>query len=478
MSQEVFKKAAKISQIRLTKDVFGYSPEKLRASGSAMSRRMAIWKATNKGTSDRVSDITSKNRHGFATEKNYQTPYEISLARYAVTKIAIEFGTFSRDMKNIAQEPCRETIETDLGKQTVTYGDVISHLKIPVGNGTGEAMIQAVYIPNCSTYRVSLAGDTNETLDAVEKLYEQTIELNNFYQGKALRFARNGVSFVPLSSTKLEDAILPKKTLQEYDMNVISFLTDPKMFEITKKRSILLYGPPGTGKTTSIKALFNILGANEVTCIFVSDESFKKFSVEDVFGFINKYLAPALVVFEDIDLIAQDRKLGASAIIGPLLSALNGIETQEKPIVIVGTTNRVDILDEAVTRPCRFDRKIKVDFPTNSSLNIMFEKRAGFPPPVGAISQGKDLQDKLTGAHIEEIYNTAALLAQKTGKDIKDCVKKSVEIVKENFFVAMPKTGFGFSSAIGDTGCELSKEDCCEPVCTPGVSPDNGNFFE
>ena len=443
---------------------------------TALNRRIAAWQNSNKKTSDRVTDLTQSVIKGFATSKTYDTQYEISLARYAVTKIVTEYGTFARDMKNVEQDPGKETIATEFGKQAVVFGDVLSHLLIEVNGEKKNAMLQAVYIPCDRSYRVSIGGECNEAVKALENLYEQTIETNNFYQGKTLRFAADGVTFVQTPSTLLEDAILPKRTLEEYDLNITSFLTNPDMFEITKKRSILLFGPPGTGKTTSVQALFNILSKQGVSCIFISDESFRKFSVEDVFGFINKYLAPALVVFEDIDLIAQDRKLGASRIIGPLLSALNGIESQEKPIVIVGTTNRAEILDEAVTRPCRFDRKIKVDYPTDEALAIMFKKRAGFDAPLKSIKQTDDNNRKLTGAHVEEIYNTAALTAKKQGRDVKDCVAEAVEIVKENFFVAQP-SGMGFSSP--DYDVEEASMDSCPPVGKASCddSPDDGDFF-
>lgn len=440
---------------------------------TALDRRIAAWQNSNKKTTDRVTDMTESVIRGFATSKTYETQYEISLARYAVTKIVTEYGTFARDMKNVEQDPGKETIPIEFGKQAVVFGDVLSHLLIEVNGEKKNAMLQAVYIPCDRSYRVSIGGESNEAVKALENLYEQTIETNNFYQGKTLRFASDGVTFVQTPSTLLEDAILPKKTLEEYDLNITSFLTDPEMFEITKKRSILLFGPPGTGKTTSVQALFNILAKQGVSCIFISDESFRKFSVEDVFGFINKYLAPALVVFEDIDLIAQDRKMGASKIIGPLLSALNGIESQEKPIVIIGTTNRAEILDEAVTRPCRFDRKIKVDYPTDEALAIMFKKRAGFDAPLKSIKQTNDNNGRLTGAHVEEIYNTAALTAKKQGRDVKDCVAEAVEIVKENFFVAQP-SGMGFDSQEYE-GEECSKEDCCPSASSD--SPNNGDFF-
>lgn len=443
---------------------------------TALDRRIAAWQNSNKKTTDRVTDMTEKVIRGFATSKTYDTQYEISLARYAVTKIITEYGTFARDMKNVEQDPGKETIPIEFGKQAVVFGDVLSHLLIEVNGKKKNAMLQAVYIPCDRSYRVSIGGESNDAVKALENLYEQTIETNNFYQGKTLRFAADGVTFVQTPSTLLEDAILPKKTLEEYDLNITSFLTDPEMFEITKKRSILLFGPPGTGKTTSVQALFNILAKQGVSCIFISDESFRKFSVEDVFGFINKYLAPALVVFEDIDLIAQDRKMGASKIIGPLLSALNGIESQEKPIVIIGTTNRAEILDEAVTRPCRFDRKIKVDYPTDEALAIMFKKRAGFDAPLKSIKQTDDNNGKLTGAHVEEIYNTAALTAKKQGREVRDCVAEAVEIVKENFFVAQP-SGMGFASpdyeleepiGMADSKCLSNSSD----------SPDDGDFFK
>jgi predicted AAA+ superfamily ATPase len=442
---------------------------------AALERRKNVWSLSNKKDEDCVSDMTEIVKHGFATSKLYQASYEISLARYAVTKIITEYGTFARDMKNVAQDPGKETIPTEFGKQTVVFGDVLAHVRVDVNGVYENGIIQAVFIPSDGTFRVSIGGETADAVKALESLYEQTIELNNFYQGKTMRFARKGVTFVQTPKTTLEDAVLPEKTLKEYDLNVISFLTDSDMFNITKKRSILLYGPPGTGKTTSIQALFNILASHSVSCIFISDESFRDFSVEDVFDFINKYLAPALVVFEDLDLIAQDRKIGASRLIGPLLSALNGVESQEKPIVIIGTTNRAEILDDAITRPCRFDRKIKVDFPTDQALQIMFKRRAGFDAPEGSIKQGGENGGKLTGAHIEEIFNTAALTAKKRGLEIKDCVEEAVETVRENFFIAQ-SGGMGFATE--EDGYLDGSAEIFGHAPSNNHDPENGDFFK
>ena len=180
---------------------------------TALDRRIAAWQNSNKKTSDRVTDMTESVIRGFATSKTYDTQYEISLARYAVTKIVTEYGTFARDMKNVEQDPGKETIPTEFGKQAVVFGDVLSHLLIEVNGEKKNAMLQAVYIPCDRSYRVSIGGESNEAVKALENLYEQTIETNNFYQGKTLRFAADGVTFVQTPETLLEDAILPKKTL-------------------------------------------------------------------------------------------------------------------------------------------------------------------------------------------------------------------------------------------------------------------------
>jgi SpoVK/Ycf46/Vps4 family AAA+-type ATPase len=211
-----------------------------------------------------------------------------------------------------------------------------------------------------------------------------------------------------------------------------------------------------TGKTSGVKAMFKILsGSKGVTCVYVSDESFDKLSVQDVFAFINKYLAPALVVFEDIDLIAPDRRDVGSRLIGPLLSALNGIEEQKKPIVIMATTNRLDVLDAAVTRPCRFDRRIEVGYPSEAEMHAIFRNVAGFEAPTGCFHS--DGSTKMTGAHVEEIYRTAALLAQQKGKKTVDCVKEAVETIRKHFMIVSPKLkGFNVDEEVGTVEYPMS----------------------
>lgn len=194
--------------------------------------------------------------------------------------------------------------------------------------------------------------------------------------------------------------------------------------------------------------------------MYLTDDAFKSHSLESIFDFINKYLSPCLIGFEDIDLIGEDRR-HVRGIIGSLLSVLNGVEDYKKPIVIIGTTNRHDVLDDAVTRPCRFDRKLFIDFPTTKALQIMFKNMMGFEPPENVIIQTDNGKNKLTGAHVKEICDTAKILAARSGKKVKNCVKDSVETIKESFYIENPT--LGFSNRDGDpVECYPEPEACCD----------------
>jgi len=127
------------------------------------------------------------------------------------------------------------------------------------------------------------------------------------------------------------------------------------------------------------------------------------------------------------------------------------------------------VLDAAITRPCRFDRKIEIGYPTNESLAKMFTQRTGLKPPDNSFDQDNVPDDKkLTGAHIEEICNTAELLAADKGCTSEECVEEAVEIIRKNFFMATPGSTTGFSSgASKEAGTGSSKSSSVPTLFSP-----------
>jgi len=394
----------------------------------------------------KVLDLTGRFKQPSGVSKMFLQPSEQYLAMYAVTQLINSFGVIVRQPFSLSEEPISTTIKTGISETTTVYRDVVATLLFKrKGKASLECLISGAQLE--MGYRVSMASLTEDGIAVLATAFSKMLEQYNFYQGKTLRFGEE-VEFISTPTTSMEDAILAPETVAEIDLNILQFLTNPKMSSITKKRGMLFYGPPGTGKTTSVKAMFKELSSKGVTCIYLTDSTFRSSSVENVFSFINQYLAPALVVFEDIDLIAPDRRESGGRLLGSLLSALNGVEEQPKPIAIVATTNRVEVLDAAVTRPCRFDRRIHVDYPSENEMNKIFEKVAGFKAPSGSFTSS-DI--RLTGAHVEEIYRTSALLAVQSSKKIKDCVQEAVDLVKKHFMIVSPKS-IGFSSDLGSDG--------------------------
>ena len=389
-----------------------------------------------------VIDLTDILKNHAGLVKNYQFRAEQDLAKYAVTKFIRKYGTMARDSRCFSRLPSTVFIETDIGQTSKVFRDVTAYIdsKIEGSNEIIKGFIQAIQYDDF--YGVAFSASTTEEMSILENEYMNILEHNNFFQGKSLRFSRDGVVFIPSPEMSLEEAVLPEKIMDEYKLNIIDFLSNDKYHDITKKRALLLYGPPGSGKTTSLKALFSVLRKKGITCMYLTDDTFRGHSLESIFDFINKYLTPCLIGFEDIDLIGEDRS-HRSGIIGSLLSVLNGVEDYLKPIVIIGTTNRADILDDAVTRPCRFDRKLFIDYPTTEALEKMFENLMGFKAPKNAVVQSRDKKNKLTGAHIKEICNTAKILAKHKDVSVESCIKEAVQVISESFYLATPSVGFG-----------------------------------
>ncbi len=207
-------------------------------------------------------------------------------------------------------------------------------------------------------------------------------------------------------------------------------LKDPDAFKrmgIKPPRGILLYGPPGSGKTLLAKAVANESEANfisikgpEVMSKWVG-ESEK--AVRTIFKKA-KQVAPCIVFLDELDAIAHrrgfDNDSGVSErVVNQLLTSMDGLETLEG-VVVVGATNRPDMVDPALLRTGRFDRILLVPAPDRSArLEILKVHTKGMPLDAVDLDELAEELDGYTGADIEGLCREAAMVALREKKDAR-----------------------------------------------------------
>ena len=208
---------------------------------------------------------------------------------------------------------------------------------------------------------------------------------------------------------------------------IVDFLKNPKKYiELGARipKGVLLEGPPGTGKTLIAKAVageagvmfFSISGSDFVE-MFVGVGASR---VRDLFNDAKKN-APCIIFIDEIDAVARRRGTGMGGghdereqTLNQMLVEMDGFSVNEG-IIVIAATNRVDILDPAILRPGRFDRKVVVGRPDVKGRKEILEVHAKSKP----LSDDVDLEvvaqttAGFTGADLENLLNEAAILAAK-----------------------------------------------------------------
>ena len=217
-----------------------------------------------------------------------------------------------------------------------------------------------------------------------------------------------------------------KEELEE----IVDFLKNPNKYIMLGARipkGILLEGPPGTGKTLLAKAtageagvpFFTISGSDFVE-MFVGVGASR---VRDLFAEAKKN-APCIIFIDEIDAVARRRGTGMGGghdereqTLNQMLVEMDGFGVNEG-IIVMAATNRVDILDPAILRPGRFDRKVLVGRPDVKGRKEILEVRAK-NKPIGDdvdLEQIARITSGFTGADLENLLNEASILAAKAGK--------------------------------------------------------------
>ncbi|HPF49551.1 MAG TPA: ATP-dependent zinc metalloprotease FtsH [Caldisericia bacterium] len=226
---------------------------------------------------------------------------------------------------------------------------------------------------------------------------------------------------------------------------VIDFLREPKKFKAMGAkvpRGVLLVGPPGCGKTYISRA---VAGEAKVPFFSVSGSEFVEMfvgvgasRVRDMFEQAKRY-APALIFIDEIDAVGRQRGAGLGGgheereqTLNQLLVEMDGFDPNIG-VIIIAATNRPDILDAALLRPGRFDRRITIDMPTQIERSAILKYHGKNKPIASDISP--DVIAKrtagFTGADLENLLNEAAIIAtRRKKKEIeRDDVEEAIDRV-------------------------------------------------
>ena len=217
-------------------------------------------------------------------------------------------------------------------------------------------------------------------------------------------------------------------------VEVVEFLKDPKRFTKLGARipaGVLLEGPPGTGKTLLAKAVageagvpfFSISGSDFVEMFVGVGASRVRSLFEDA-----KKAAPAIIFIDEIDAVGRQRGVGLGGgndereqTLNQLVIEMDGFEGNEG-IIVIAATNRSDVLDPALLRPGRFDRKVLVGRPDVKGREAILKVHAKNKP----LAEDVDLKlvaqqtPGFVGADLENVLNEAALVAARRNKSVID----------------------------------------------------------
>ena len=280
------------------------------------------------------------------------------------------------------------------------------------------------------------------TLAGVFLIFYLMNRQNGGANAKAMNFGKSRARMTGQDEIKatFADVAVLKEEKEELE-EIVDFLKAPKKYVQLGARipkGVLLEGPPGTGKTLLAKAVageagvpfFSISGSDFVE-MFVGVGASR---VRDLFQDAKKN-APCIVFIDEIDAVARRRGSGMGGghdereqTLNQLLVEMDGFGVNEG-IIVMAATNRVDILDPAILRPGRFDRKIVVGRPDVRGREEILQVHAKNKPLAEDVDLKQIAQTTagMTGADLENLLNEAAIYAAKEDRPyiIQEDIRKS-----------------------------------------------------
>lgn len=440
----------------------------------------------NKDLRTKIAEHMGKDPSSFAilTElfESYNHPnLHLALESYISTEgrsakvLGIQGGALNFGGTSMTDIMSRKSVVNMVGFGGAKEGPV-QYTNIPCGKEQNIACVEGALYLISSTERLSVllrkngafGQDSGMALDvlAEDKAAAETfvnhirysINKNNIYRGKILSVAigetaegigkKTGLVFHEMEPVEHHQIVLPAGLLDRIERQTIEagkFSDALKRAKRKLKRGILLHGKPGTGKTLTAMYLASAMTDRTVLLVTGRGQGTIQTSCK-----LARWLAPSMIVIEDVDLIAEDRSLQNSCTLPLLFELLNEMDGLENDcdVLFVLTTNKPELLEPALaSRPGRVDQAFEVPLPDAECRRKLFELYSD-----GLILELNDLDNIIertagaSGAFIAELLRKAALFAAPDGEPLTVKEKHLDEALHELLFMggALTKSLLGF----------------------------------
>ncbi len=274
-------------------------------------------------------------------------------------------------------------------------------------------------VPRERYVALDVVADQPGAADAIAADIRRLALEHNVVRGQVISFDHDmfgegstALHFHPRSTITADDVVLPEAALQAIDRQVVGVARRRDRLLAARqhlKRGLLLYGPPGVGKTHTVRYLTSRLSG--VTVIQLSGDALAMIGTACS---VARTLQPAMIVVEDVDLIAEDRGNypGQHPLLFQLLNEMDGL-TEDADVVFLLTTNRADLLEPALAaRPGRVDQAVLMELPDVEGRRRLFELYRGRSTVDEArLESVLERTEGVTASFLKELLRRAALIA-------------------------------------------------------------------